>query len=105
MVMNSKETDRFVRLPTEVLEALLHVPLSGAQWRILFWVIRQTYGWNRNRTPFSWYRISKELSLDRGGVVRAGHKLLRKKFLSLEDNQLGVERDTTQWQTWVLAPP
>jgi phage replication O-like protein O len=103
-IMSLHEIDRFVRLPTELLEALLQVPLSGAQWRILFWVIRQTYGWNRNRTPFSWYRIAKELALDRGGVSRAGHKLLRKKFLSLEDNRLRVERDTTRWQTSRLPP-
>ncbi len=102
--MNSKEIDRFVRVPTGLLDALLRVQLSGSQWRVLFWVIRQTYGWNRNQTSFSWYRIAKELALDRGGVTRAGHKLLREKLLSLEDNQLRIERDTTRWQNPPLAP-
>jgi phage replication O-like protein O len=102
--MNSREIDRFVRLPTELLEALLKVPLSGAQWRILFWVIRQTYGWNRDQTPFSWYRIAKELGLDRGGVARGGHKLLCEKLLILEDDQLHVERDTNRWNGFRLAP-
>ena len=102
--MNSQETERFVRLPTELLEALLLVPLSGTQWRILFWVIRHTYGWNREQIPFSWYRIGKALTLDRSGVTRAGGKLLREKLLSRQGNQLRVERDITHWLNSQLAP-
>jgi phage replication O-like protein O len=91
--------DRFVRLPTELLEALLQLPLNGAQWRILFWVIRKTYGWNRNTTPFSWYRIASDLAMDRGGVVRAGHKLVRVGILCSDDGQLGVQEDSSLWRS------
>ena len=79
--METTHPDRFVRLPTELLGALLHARLSGTQWRILLWVIRHTYGWNRSTTAFSWYQIAKELSLDRGGVFRAGKRLLEGAML------------------------
>ena len=91
-------SDYFVRLPTKLFDALLLAPLSGTQWRILFWVVRQTYGWHRSTTPYSWYRIAKELSIDRGGAVRAGHRLLRSRILRLEGREIGVQEEHPQWK-------
>lgn len=93
--MSIGQADRFVRLPTELLEALLRVRLSGTQWRILLWVIRQTLGWNRNTAAFTWYRIARNLALDRGGVLRAGQKLLRSGILYLDGDQIGVKDGST----------
>jgi phage replication O-like protein O len=95
--------DRFVRFPTDLLEALLRVQLSETQWRILLWVIRQTYGWNRNAIRFSWYRIAKDLSVDRGGIVRAGHKLLGAGVLYVQDGQLGIQREYAEWDRRILV--
>ena len=95
---------RFVRVPTELLEALLQRPLNGTQWRILFWVIRHTFGWNRDRTPFSWYQIARDMTLDRGGVVRAGNRLMHSGILSAVENRLGIQQDFTQWQRSGRAP-
>lgn len=96
--------DRFIRLPTELLESLLQVRLSGMQWRILSWVIRQTYGWNRNTAPFSWYRIATDLASNRGGVVRAGNRLLGCGILNSEANQIGILENRTQWGAARLTP-
>lgn len=95
---------RFVRVPTELLEALLQTPLNGTQWRIVFWVIRHTFGWNRDMTPFSWYQIARDLALDRGGVVRAGNRLIQFRILSAMRNQVGIQRDPAQWQRVRLEP-
>ena len=81
---------RFVRVPTDFLETLLRMRLSGTQWAILFWVTRRTLGWNRNTTPFSWYRIAVDLTMDRGGVVRAARHLLRVGALYLAGDEIGL---------------
>jgi hypothetical protein len=96
--------DRFVRVPTELLDALLHTPMNGTQWRILFWVIRRTLGWNRDLTLFSWYQIARDLGLDRGGVVRTGNRLTQAGVLSAVGNQIGVGHDPTLWERSRLAP-
>lgn len=98
------EPHRFVRVPTELLDALLNTPLNGTQWRILFWVIRHTLGWNRDRTPFSWYRIARDLALDRGGVVRTGNRLMQLGVLSIVGNHIGAEQDPAHWQRSRPAP-
>ncbi len=97
-------SDCFVRLPTPLLDAFLQAPLSGTQWRILLWVIRHTYGWHVSATRFSWYRIAHDTSLDRGGIVRGGARLVRARILRVQGNEVGIEEDPTQWEYSKLAP-
>lgn len=82
--------ERFVRFPTPVFERLLHLRMSGVEWRMVLWTVRETFGWHRATTPYSWYRIAKELSLNRSGVVRAGKRLIAKKVLLVDAQRLGL---------------
>jgi phage replication O-like protein O len=99
------EGKAFVRLPSELLDALLQVRLSETGWRILLWVIRQSYGWNRQDTAFSWYRIARELSADRGGVVRTGNLLLRANLLCIRNGRLGIQEDAREWDRRIVGGP
>ncbi len=71
--------------------------VTGVQARILLWVARHTYGWNRPVTPFSWYRIAKALFLDRAVVYRAAQKLLQGRMLCLQDGNLGIQPNHELW--------
>jgi hypothetical protein len=75
--MASANPDQFVRLSTTLLEALLPCHLTGVELRIILWVLRNTDGWNRKRTPFRWYQIAKKLGGNRAVVWRAGQRLLQ----------------------------
>ena len=105
--MKSSDLDRFVRLPTDLLEALLRARLSVAELRIVFWVIRYTFGWNRSSTPFSWYRIAKELRLTRPAVYRAGKRLLDFRVLLLWKGALAIQTDQDAWyrSVWGAVAP
>jgi hypothetical protein len=92
------ESKSFIRVPTEFLEGCLQKRFSRTQWGILLWVIRQTWGWNRQTTHFSWYRMAKDLALDHGGVVRAGNRLLLSGVLSLHGDQIGIQGTDEFWQ-------
>jgi phage replication O-like protein O len=97
------QTERFVRLPTELLEALLSSKLTSVQLRVVLWVIRNTYGWNRELTPFSWYKIAKDLGLNRGSVYRAGETLLKFGVLIRRERRLGMQEDDEEWDRHVRA--
>src|SRR5258708_39571922 len=101
--MPSSQPDRFVRLPTILLEALWRLRLTGAQWRVLLWVLRYTEGWNRARTPFTWYRMAKELDLGRPATYRAGLTLLRAEILILSEGLLAIQREDRLWDRRVLG--
>jgi phage replication O-like protein O len=96
------ETTTFVRVPTYLLEALLRVRLTETGWRIVLWVIRQSYGWNRQTAPYSWYRIARDLSADRGGIVRTGNRLLRAKVLFVREGSLGVQENYREWDNAIF---
>jgi phage replication O-like protein O len=93
--------ERFVRVPTRVLEALLRQPLNGTQCRIILWVWRHTYGWNREAARFSWYRIARQLSMDRPGVARAGRSLIDAKLLQVDADRIcfGDAHNSISWVT------
>jgi phage replication O-like protein O len=88
--------ERFVQVPTRVLEGLLRQPLSGTQCRIILWVLRQTYGWHRQTTRFTWYGIARQLSMDRPGVARAGRSLIDAKLLQVDADRICVGDDNNQ---------
>src|SRR5216684_3931060 len=98
------QSHSFLRLPNQLLDVLLRTRLTGTQFRILLWVLRRTYGWNKEWTPFTWYRIAKELCLDRPVVYRAGKVLLETKVLVLQDRQLAVQIDYSTWTLSGLKP-
>src|ERR1051326_1113404 len=89
--MTTLNKDRFVRLPTELLEALLRTRLSGAQWRIILWVVRQTYGWNRFSAPFTWYRIARDVGMSRPALYRARLGPLAERVLVVNEGRLVLE--------------
>ena len=84
------EFARFVRVPTDLLEMLLHERFTGGQLRVILWVIRNTCGWNRTHTPFTWYRIASELHMNRSAVYRAGRSLVDARVLIRCGAQLGI---------------
>jgi phage replication O-like protein O len=93
-----QEQERFVRFPTCILEALLDMSLNGTQWRICLWVIRQTYGWNRNSTPFTWYGVAKAIHITRPALYRAGQALLAAQILTVRDGHLAIQTDCGLWR-------
>jgi phage replication O-like protein O len=97
--MLPNQSTRFVRFPTRVLEALLRTGLAGVQWCVLLWVIRGTWGWNRQWVRFTWYRIAKDLELNRGTVYRSGARLVERRLLVLREQRVAVETDIAKWAT------
>ena len=100
---SSPQPNRFVRLSTDLLESLLRARLTGAQWRVLLWVIRYTDGWNRDWTSFTWYRMAKELDLNRAVTYRAGQALLKANILVSEEGRLAVQRAGDLWDAEVVS--
>lgn len=88
--MEKVKIERFVRFPQHLLDTLLPVRLSGLEWRILLWVLRNTLGWNRRLTLFSWYAIAQDLKANRAAVLRAGRRLIQTGILFQDGRRLGA---------------
>ena len=88
--------ESFMPLPNALADALIRLRLSGSQWRLIFWTLRNTLGWNRESTKFTWYQIAKELGIDRAGLLRAARPLLDRGLLVAENGRLRVQISTSQ---------
>jgi phage replication O-like protein O len=97
LAMATFASGAFVRLPTELLEKLLRLRLRGSEWNVLLWVVRQTYGWNRAWAPFTWYRIAKELGMDRSRTYRAGQALVARRLFTVQIGQIALQAESTAW--------
>jgi len=81
----------FVRIPSGLYDYLLAKRFTASEIRILLWVVRKTFGWNRDTTLFTWYQIAKDLDLDRAGVLRAGKALVAQGVLSTNQGRIGLK--------------
>lgn len=88
----------FMPLPNALTDALLRSRLSGGQWRLVMWALRNTLGWNRPSTPFTWYRIADALGVDRSGVLRSARSLIKQRLITAENGCLAVEVDPQIWR-------
>lgn len=91
-------TEPFTPIPNVLLDALIHSHLSRGQWQIVIWVIRNTLGWNRNTVAFSWYKIAKEVGMNRSSVMRAARRLHRSNLLIIKDASIAIQTDASVWE-------
>jgi DNA-directed RNA polymerase specialized sigma24 family protein len=89
----------FLIFPSRLLQAFVRLRLNGTQWRMVLWVAREIARRKQRTTPFTWYRIAQELSVDRGAACRAGARLVRAKLLFVQTKRIGLRRDYRQAST------
>src|SRR5215831_3471817 len=88
--MMSGDSCRFVRVPETIFAMLLRTTLSARDYRLLLWVIRETFGWSRTSTPCTWYRIGKELLADCASVYHAAKRFIRSALFIHSDGRLCI---------------
>jgi len=90
-------------IANELVEALVRTPLNGSQSRIVWAVIRETYGWNRKLARLSMRRIAAMTGIDRRNVRREVSTLVNagvivRRGQNGEGPQLGIAKDYESWK-------
>lgn len=94
----------YTRIANELLEAIIRYPFSGAQLRIFWVIIRNTYGWNKKKhlATFSYIRCLTGIS-DRH-VKRVIKQLVQDNVILKEKRQnmnvLGINKNYCDWGLW-----
>jgi len=87
----------YARLANELLEALSRINLSAYETRVLFFLLRKTYGWNKTCDFISISQIALGTGLPRAHSCRAKKSLLAKNILFEHDSKLGLNKDYETW--------
>ncbi len=90
---------RFTRVPNEILEALARTHLSPYESKIIFFIIRKTYGWNKTEDWISLSQIVEGTGIAKPNVSRTLNSLKRRNIIERPDRwHVGFQLDHTLWR-------
>ena len=98
--MNDKEIyldGNFTQVPNGILEALAKTHLSPNESKIVFLVIRKTYGWHKSEDWIALSQFEKHTGITRSNVCRYIKALIGRNILVRQDKRVKLNEDTTKW--------
>lgn len=95
--------DGHLKIAHEIAEAFSKTKISGNDWRVLWVIIRKTYGWHKKMDCISTTQFQKETGLKRWHVSRALNNLTERCIITKNGDSFitsyGLQKDYTQWKT------
>jgi phage replication O-like protein O len=93
------------RIANELLEAIIAYPFNATELKIIFVVIRKTYGWKKKTAPISYGHLAKLIGIDKRHVRRSLNKLIHDRIILKERNRtsniLGLNKHYLGWKLWI----
>ena len=77
----------YTRIANELLEAVCRTNLSGSELRILLYIIRRTYGFNRSYAEMPLSEISEAVGIRKNHISEALKRLSANKIIELHPNK------------------
>lgn len=74
-------TAAYTAVPNEAIDELM-LTLTGAEFKVLMVVLRQTLGWHRDSLPFSSSWVAKLARINRETAIQALDSLVKRELLS-----------------------
>ena len=87
----------YTKIANEILEQVYKTNLSAYESRVLWFVIRKTYGWDKRTDRLSVSQIADGTDLDRGNAGKALRKLKSRNMILTEGDQIGFQKDHEKW--------
>lgn len=92
-----------IQIATEIVEALMRVNLSPYESRVLWFIFRKTYGWQKKVDWIALSQFSKEIGLDRRLIHRAVKSLSSKKMIVINKDdgfkiRYGFQKNYEKWK-------
>ena len=102
--MAEEKRDSYTRLFNPILEALCRTEFTGRELRVVLFIIRATYGWNKKKFPLSKSYIMKGTGISERNVCRIIKKLISRKILldygidkTSRSRVYGLNKKYSQW--------
>jgi len=103
MTNTPQKEDGFTPIANEIMEALMKVNLSAYESRVLWFLFRKTYGWNKKTDWITLSQFSACIGLDRRLIHRAIKSLSSKKMIVIDRDdtfkiRYGFQKDFKKWK-------
>jgi phage replication O-like protein O len=97
-VANPQVENGYTRLANELLEALAITYLTPSQSKCLFYLARQTYGYQRKSAKIKTWQWCAGTGLEKGNLYRTLRELRDRRIVVKVDYQWGINKRYTQWR-------
>lgn len=100
---NPQIKNGYTRIANELLEAICRLNISGNEMRILLYIIRRTYGFNKSYAEIPLSDISEALSMKKGNVSRGIKKLREANIVDHRPNKgttpqtVSINKNYDEW--------
>lgn len=104
---NPQVENGYIRIATELFEQLYQIPLNGSQIRIVLFVIRNTYGFNRKTWKMSAGYIARGTGISMSMVKREIKKLENCNILKVSHagiGKIGSIGINKKYSEWMIKP-
>ena len=100
---DSFKFNTYTKVPNNLIEALLDYHLNATEYKIVLFIARMTYGWNREKALISYTSLSKRLKVDLRYIKRLVKSLKDDRVIIIEKigrrNFLGLNK---YYKSWLL---
>ncbi len=98
---DSFKFNTYTKVPNSLIEALLDYHLNATEHKIVLFIARMTYGWNREKALISYTSLSKRLKVDLRYIKRLVKSLKDDRVIIIEKigrrNFIGLNKDYKSW--------
>ena len=96
--------DNFTQVPHHILETLARTHLKPNECKIIFLIMRKTYGWHKQSDWVSLGQFEEHTGITRSNVCRYIKSLEDRNILVKDTlNCLRLNEDTAEWDLGVLS--
>ncbi len=90
--------DGYTKLANEIMEALMRTNLPAYQGRVLWAILRKTYGFQKKEDWISNSQLVEMTGLRKQHVSRTMKELLERHIVTRSGYKVGFNKDYTQWR-------
>jgi phage replication O-like protein O len=106
--VNPQLEDGYTPVANPIMDALAHTQLTGREWRVLCFVLRKTYGWQKKADRLSLSQFVDGTGIERRHVIEAIKGLVQKKILTSDSAKIGTRAVRTysfnkHFGEWVIV--
>ncbi|MCL5772449.1 MAG: conserved phage C-terminal domain-containing protein [Actinobacteria bacterium] len=90
--------DYYTKIPSDLLEALIVIPLSEYEHKIFWLILRKTFSYKKQKDWISYKQIMEYTGITKKqNVYRAIKSLVLKNIITKEGKLLGIQEDFVKW--------
>lgn len=90
--------DGFTRIANDILDGLCKIKLSSYQTRVLLYILRKTYGFNKKEDWISVSQIEEATGIYKAHVSRAKKELIERNIVISNGNKVSFQKDSRLWK-------